>query len=324
MVSLTDIWHAKNNLKDRVHRTNLIHSSSLSTKVGAEVYLKCENFQKTGAFKVRGAFNKILSLSQEKKQKGVVAFSSGNFAQAVAYAATSLGIPSTIVMPQWVSKTKAQATKAYGATVIIHGNTHPEIHEKALEIKEKYSMELLHPYDDPKTIAGQGTIGLEILDCIPDIDTVFVPIGGGGLISGIGVAVKSILPKAKLIGVEPKGSCSMYKSREAKKRTAVQCSSIADGLLVEEPGNYTYDLTEKYVDEIITVKEEEIEETVLYLLHTTKMLVEPSGAVSVAGLLSKKVNLGKNNIAVISGGNCNFPVLEKILGKYSPNHMLND
>ncbi|NMB16087.1 MAG: pyridoxal-phosphate dependent enzyme [Firmicutes bacterium] len=314
MITLADIWEARNRIQGRVHKTDTIPSNSLGDMTGSKVFIKAENFQKAGSFKVRGAFNKILSLPEEKRAKGVIAFSSGNHAQAVAYAARALKIPATVVMPPWANPIKLKATRAYGARVVLYGQTSLDMASKAMEIKENESLELVHPFDDPMTIAGQGTIGLEILGAVPDINSVYVAIGGGGLIGGIALAIKSISPRTKIIGVQPVGSCSMLASRRAGRVTEIdQCVTIADGLVAKKPGENTFLLADKYVDEIITVEDEAIKAAMLYLLERMKLLVEPSGAVSLAGLLSGSVPLGPKSLAVLSGGNCDPGFLGSIL-----------
>lgn len=314
MLTLQDIWEAKKRLIGRIHKTETVYSTSLSTMRKTGIYLKTENLQKTGSFKVRGAFNKILTLPQEKRERGVIAFSSGNHGQAVAYAAGNIGIPATVVMPEWAVIKKVNATKGYGARVILHGKTSMQMEEKAMEIREKEGLEFVHPFDDPMVMAGQGTLGLEVLESLPDVDTVFVAIGGGGLISGTALAIKSICPKVKIVGVQPEGSCSMLLSRLAGKVVETdRVDTAADGLTAKKPGELAFATVEKYVDEIITVTEDEIMDTLKLVLGRTKLLVEPSGATSLAGLLSEKVPLGDKNVAVLSGGNCDFSVLGRSL-----------
>jgi threonine dehydratase len=314
MVSLVDIWCAKQRIAGRVHRTPMVLSASLSQLVGSEVNLKAEHLQKTGSFKVRGAFNRILSLPAEAKSRGVVAFSSGNHAQAVAYAARELGIPATVVMPPWGNPAKLAATRGYGAEVVLYGQTSLEMAARAREPQEERGLAFIHPFDEPTTIAGQGTLGLEILEDCPDADCIFVPIGGGGLIAGIAAAVKSLCPSARMIGVQPEHSCSMYLSRQAGQITEIErCETAADGLVAKKPGVLTFQMAEAYVDEIITVTEKGIEDSQVYLMQRTKMLVELSGAVGLAGLLSGSVRPGRRNVVLLSGGNCNLGLLGQAL-----------
>jgi len=314
VLTLQDIWESKKRLIGRIHKTDTIYSTSLSAMKKTGVYLKTENLQKTGSFKARGAFNKILTLSPEKRERGVIAFSSGNHGQAVAYAAGNIGIPATVVMPEWAVPNKINATKGYGARVVLFGKTSMQMEEKAMEIKEKEGLEFVHPFDDPMVMAGQGTLGLEVIESLPDVDTVFVAIGGGGLIAGTALAIKSICPKVRVIGVQPEGSCSMLLSRLAGKVVETdRVDTRADGLTAKKPGELAFAIAEKYVDEIITVAEDEIEDALKLLLGRTKLLVEPSGAVSLAGLSSEKVPLGGKNVAVLSGGNCDFGFLGKSL-----------
>lgn len=305
MITLADVWEAQNRIQGYIHKTDTIMSNSLTEMAGNKVFVKAENLQKTGSFKVRGAFNKILSLPEKKRARGVIAFSSGNHAQAVAFAARALKIPATVVMPTWANPVKLKATRAYGARVVLYGQTSMDMANKAMEIKENEDLELVHPFDDPMTIAGQGTVGLEILAAVPDINSIYVAIGGGGLIGGIALTIKSVSPKTKVIGVQPAESCSMLISRQAGKVTEIeQCTTIADGLVAKKPGDNTFLLAEKYVDEIITVEDKDIKAATLYLLERMKLLVEPSGATSLAGLLSGSIPLDSKNLAVLSGGNC--------------------
>ena len=316
MVSLADIWHARQQIAGRVHRTPMVFSASLSQTVGSDVYLKAEHLQKTGSFKVRGAFNKILSLPAEVRNRGVVAFSSGNHAQAVAYAARELGIPATVVMPPWGNPAKLAATRDYGAEVVLYGQNSLEMAERARELQEERGLAFIHPFDDPMTIAGQGTLGLEILEDSPFADCIFVPIGGGGLIAGIAAAVKNHCPAVRMIGVQPEHSCSMLLSRQAGQVTETdRCETAADGLVAKKPGVLTFQMAEEFVDDILTVTETEIEESQIFLLQRTKMLVELSGAVGLAGLLSGKIPSGRKNVVLLSGGNCNLGLLGSALVK---------
>ncbi|WP_162991020.1 threonine ammonia-lyase [Biomaibacter acetigenes] len=316
MISISDIWEARRKITENVWRTRLVFSRSLSEKMGTMVYLKPENLQKTGSFKVRGAMNKILSIPEKERHRGVVAFSSGNHAQGVAFSAKLAGVSATIVMPEWAAKNKMAATRSYGARVVQYGKNSVEMESKARAIMESDNRLFVHPFDDEDIIAGQGTIGLEILEDLPDVDTIFIPIGGGGLISGISLAVKSIYPKIRIVGVQPSNSCSMLVSRKAGKINEIEsCDTIADGLTAKRPGENTFSLCEKYVDDIITVNDDEIVETMCLLLERTKQLAEPSGVVGLAGIMSGRIGLGKKNVAVISGGNCNFSVLAECIMK---------
>jgi threonine dehydratase len=320
MLVLEDILKARDIIGKYVHKTPILSSSTIDKIAGGEIYFKCENFQKTGSFKLRGAFNNILSNLEKNREKGVIAFSSGNHAQAVAYAARALDIKATIIMQEFPNLIKVRATKGYAANVILYGKDGLEMEEKAMEIKEKENYNLIHPYDDYEIIAGQGTIGLEILDDLPDVGEVYVPIGGGGLISGIATSIKSLRPEIKVIGVEPEKSCSMLTSVSNNKITEVAaCKTIADGLTAQIPSIKTFDIVRKYVDEIIIVSEEEIKEAVLLYLLRAKLFIEPSGAVTLAAILNKKVKSQNKKLAVISGGNSDTIVFEKILNEFNKN-----
>ncbi len=310
------ILKAREVLKSVVHETPLTHSTFFSNITGKTVYLKLENLQKTGSFKVRGAYFKIYSLLPDVKVKGVVTASSGNHAQGVAYSAKELGIKSTIVMPETTPPYKVNAVKSYGSEVILHGRIYDDAYAKALEISESSGAYLIHPFDDPYVIAGQGTIGLEIFEQLPDVDTVLVPIGGGGLISGIALALKSRLGnKVKIIGVEPKNAS---KTRESLiKGSPVRISpntSIADGVLTKGLGSLTFKIIRDFVDDVVEVDEDSIARAMYLLLERTKLLVEGAGALPIAALLSYKDEVpGKNVVAVLSGGNADLTILYRII-----------
>lgn len=318
MLKLENILTARELIKNYIHKTPIMCSKSIDQLIGGKTYFKCENLQKTGSFKVRGAFNNILSDLESNKKNGVIAFSSGNHAQAVAFAASTINIKSTIVMLKKANPIKVKATRNYGANVVLFGKDSLEMEQKTLEIIDKENYNLIHPFDAIRTIAGQGTVGLEVLEDISDIDEIYIPIGGGGLISGIAMSIKGISPKTKVIGVQPETSCSMLKSLEKNKIVAVDsCNTIADGLVAKKPGVNTFNLTKRFVDEIITITEQEIEESVLLLLLRTKSLIEPSGAVSLAGIMKNKASTKKSRVAILSGGNCDTFVLENILNKFN-------
>ena len=289
MVKLQDVWEARENLTHIIHQTRLDLSFTFSELSGNEVYLKTENLQKTGSFKIRGAYNKIASLTPQEREKGVIAASAGNHAQGVAFGATKAGIPSTIVMPEGAPLAKVVATRGYGANVVLHGGVYDDAYQKALELQKETGATFVHAFDDPEVIAGQGTIGLEIVDELPDIDTILVPVGGGGLISGIAVAVKSLKPKVKIIGVEAQGAASVLASREKGELYALtSASTIADGIAVKCPGKLTFELIQEYVDDIVTVSDEEIASTMLLLLERAKLVAEGSGAAALAALVYQK------------------------------------
>lgn len=316
-VDLNRIKEAQKNISEVVRRTPLFYSSTFSKVTGYEIYLKCENKQKTGSFKLRGAFNKIMALTDEEKKNGVLASSAGNHAQGVAYAATTCGIKSTIVMPSNAPQAKVEATRGYGAEVIQHGEVYDECYEKALEVQKETGSTFISPFNDEDIIAGQGTIALEILQELPDVDAILVPIGGGGLISGIAVAAKSINPGIKIIGVQAEIIASSKTSLEAGKVVTVKgIKSLADGISVQTPGEICFEYIRKYVDEIVTVSEDEIAKACFTLMERSKLVAEGAGAVPMAALLSNKIKVHAKKIAVlISGGNIDISMVSKILNR---------
>jgi len=317
VVKLQDIWQARENLYGVIHETKLDLSHTFSTLSGNEVYLKTENLQKTGSFKIRGAYNKIVSLTEDEKKKGVIAASAGNHAQGVAYGATKAGISSTIVMPEGAPLSKVLATKGYGAEVVLHGHVYDDAYQKALDLQKETGATFIHAFDDKEVIAGQGTIGLEILDELPEVDAIVVPIGGGGLISGIAVAVKTLKPNVRVIGVEAEGAACAKASRESQKICQLTTAqTIADGIAVKCPGELTFELIEKYVDDIVTVSDEEIASTILLLLERAKLVAEGSGAASLAAVLYRQDLLKNKKVAVvISGGNIDVNFTSRIIEK---------
>lgn len=314
-VTLENIQQARETLKDVVSSTHLLPSKKVGLLSGNQVYFKTENLQKTGSFKIRGAYNKIANLTQKQKSKGVLASSAGNHAQGVALGARAYGIESTIVMPIGAPVAKVTATQSYGAKVVLHGSVYDEAYEKALEIQKETGATFLHPFDDPDVIAGQGTIGLEILDELKDVDAIVVPIGGGGLISGIAIAAKSINPNIQIIGVEPENAASMKASVERGQVTSLtSCGSIADGIAVKTPGQLTFSIVKDYVDQIVTVSEDEIAKAILTLMEDEKIVAEGAGAASVAALMSGKINLKNSKIvSMISGGNIDMNMVMNII-----------
>jgi len=312
----SEIMKAKELIKEYIHETPIDKSSTLSRLLNADVYLKLENLQKTGSFKVRGAFNKLFSLTEEQRKRGVIAVSAGNHAQGVAYAASKLNIRSIVIMPETAPVSKYLATKSYGAEVILYGKYIHESMKKAEEIINEKNLTLIHPYDDINVIIGQGTLGLELLKYEPDI--VVVPIGGGGLISGISLALKARKKDVKIIGVQSTASPSMKVSKELGRLVEIEPSySIADGILVKTPSEITFKIVQEFVDDIVLVDDEEIANAIIYLLERNKTLAEGAGAASVAALLSGlvKVESGKKIISVISGGNIDLTLLSKIIDK---------
>ncbi|OQY41437.1 MAG: threonine ammonia-lyase [Fusobacteriia bacterium 4572_74] len=316
-VSLEDIQMAQKVLKPVIKDTALLECKELSKITGGNVYLKAENLQLTGSFKIRGAFNKISNLSDAEKAAGVIASSAGNHAQGVALSATKLGIKSTIVMPEIAPLSKVAATKNFGAEVVLHGSVYDDAYAKACEIQKETGATFLHPFDDKFVIAGQGTIGLEILDQLEDVDVVLVPIGGGGIISGISTAIKAIKPSVKIIGVEAAHApCMKSAIEKGEVYTIDSKATIADGIAVRRAGNLTYEIVKENVDEFVTVTEAEIARAVLLLLEKGKIVAEGAGAVSVAALLNNNLDLkGKNIVSVISGGNLDVNLMERIINK---------
>lgn len=317
MITLSEVQAARERLAKVVHKTELTYSRTFSELAGNEVYLKNENLQKTGSFKIRGAFNKIASLTDEEKQCGVIASSAGNHAQGVALGATLYGIPSTVVMPAGAPLAKVMATRGYGAEVVLHGAAYDDAYAKAVEIQKKTGATFVHPFNDPQVVAGQGTIGLEVLADLPDLDAIVVPIGGGGLISGIAVAVKETKPDVKVIGVQAAGAPSMLASQRAGHITTLSSvATIADGIAVKTPGELTFATVQKYVDDIVTVEEDEIANAILMLLERAKVVAEGAGAAPVAAILQHKINLtGKKVAAVISGGNIDVNILARVIDR---------
>ncbi len=318
MVSLAEIQAASLLLKGKVIRTPLIYSPTFSEMSGAEVFLKLETMQKAGSFKVRGAANRILSSVSEIGPKGVIAASAGNHAQGVAVAASMAGVPATIVMPTWVSLSKQEATLGYGATVILRGNNLEESIGEACTLAKRGSMTFIHPYDDPRVIAGQGTIGLEILEDLPETDLVVVPVGGGGLISGIATAIKSQRPGTRIVGVQANACPSAASALDAGFPTTVEAlPTIADGIRVKRVGDITFPIMKDLVDEMVLVDEQAIVDAILQLLERKKVLSEGAGAAPLAALLSGKIDLhtGEHVVLVISGGNVDTFLLERILKK---------
>lgn len=315
-MNIKEIRAAREALEGIVKRTPLDGSRTLSELSGCRVFLKTENMQRTGSFKVRGAYNKIKNLSAEEKERGVIAASAGNHAQGVALAAHSAGIRSTVVMPEHTPVSKVSATKGYGAQVVLFGQSYDDAYNKALEIQQKTGATFIHAFNDPFIIAGQGTIGLEIVEDLPEVDVVLVPIGGGGLISGIATAVKALVPGAKVIGVEAKGAACACKSLAAGAPVSLETvQTIADGIAVKRPGDLTFEIIKQMVDDIVTVTDDEIAHAILHLLERSKLVVEGAGAVGVAALLYEKVKKlkGANVVAVLSGGNIDINIVSRII-----------
>lgn len=315
-LNLERIKKAQENIKEVVRKTPLFYTSTFSKQCGCNLYLKCENKQKTGAFKLRGAYNKVASLTEEEKSKGVIASSAGNHAQGVAYAATAFGVKSTIVMPVTAPQAKVQATKGYGADVIQAGQVYDECYAKAVEVQKETGATFLHPFNDLDVMAGQGTIGLEILEELQDVDVIVVPIGGGGLIAGIATAAKSIKPSVRVIGVQPEIVASTKASLEkGEVVTLPGAKSLADGISVSTPGDICFEYIKKYVDEVVTVSEDDIAYGMFSLMERNKLIAEGAGASPIAALLAGKVEgiKGKNVVALVSGGNVDIATVSKII-----------
>jgi threonine dehydratase len=319
MVNLSDIQSALARVRKSIHVSPCTRSETFSTLTGHALYLKLENRQRTGAYKERGALNKLLSLSDEERAGGVIAASAGNHAQAVAYHASNLGIRARIVMPLPTPLIKVSATRGYGADVVLHGSNYDEAYEEALRLSAQDHLTFVHAFDDDAVIAGQGTLGLELLEQYPDLDCVVVPIGGGGLIGGIGCALKETNPRIHVVGVQPARIPSVKLARtEGKAVTLPSAVTIADGIAVRRVGERTLPLVQKYVDDIVTVEEEEIANAVLLLLEREKMLAEGAGAAALAALVNRRISLlrettGKKVIAVVSGGNIDVTLLARII-----------
>lgn len=316
-VTLEDVKQARENIKDVALRTDLLENVRLSERTGAKVFYKCENLQRTGSFKLRGAYNKIAHLTEEEKACGVIASSAGNHAQGVAMGAKNAGIKATICMPANAPVSKVAATKSYGAEVVLHGQVYDDAYEKAVQIQKETGATFLHPFDDKYVIAGQGTIGLEIFEQSEgQVDTVLVPIGGGGIIAGISVALKALNPKIKVVGVQTCNIPSMKVSMEnGKVTTAFNDTTIADGIAVRTPGSLTFDIISENVDSVVTVTEEEVAEAILYMMESQKIVAEGAGAVSTAALLSGKYKpaQGERVVCVVSGGNVDINTLYRIM-----------
>lgn len=314
-LNLRDFERAAKRLEGIVHKTELVCSSTFSQMAGGEVWLKCENRQKTGSFKIRGAANKIGALAERGEVKAVVASSAGNHAQGVAFAAHSHGIPATIVMPKAAPIAKVQATEGYGAKVVLYGDCYDEAYAKAMEICEAEGATFLHPFDDYEVMAGQGTVALEILRELPTVDTVVVPVGGGGLLSGVAACIKQVNPRVRVIGVQAEGASAVYQSfRVGKHMTTKGVSTIADGIAVGNPGEHTVEMILKYADDMVTVSDNDISAAILLLMERTKQIVEPSGASSLAAVLAGKVEArDRRTVCLLSGGNIDVSFIHRVI-----------
>ena len=313
MLTLDNVYKASYVLRDVVRKTDIIYAPKL--KPGSEIYLKTENLQITGSFKVRGAYYKMTKLSEEERKRGVVACSAGNHAQGVALAAQKNGIQAVICLPDGAPISKIEATKSYGARVELVEGVYDDAYKKALDLRDSEGYTFVHPFDDEDVIAGQGTIALEIADQLPELDSVIVPIGGGGLISGIAYAIKSINPNVKVYGVQAAGAPSMFNSlKDGKIEELSSVSTIADGIAVKKPGELTYEIVSKYVDKIVTVSDDEISAAILALMEQHKLVTEGAGAVAVAAAMFGKVETeGKKTVCILSGGNIDVTILSRVI-----------
>lgn len=298
------------NIADAIHRTPLLFSHTISDIVGQPVILKFENLQKTGSFKVRGALNSIVSLDDNTRKRGVITTSAGNHAQAVAWAANRAGTCATVVMPAHASESKIRASKKYGAEVILQ-DTVFDAFDLSLELAKKNKLNFIHPFDDPITIAGQGTIGIEIIEEIPNVENVIVPIGGGGLISGIALAIANLAPSARVFGVEPYGASAMRQSLDKGRAIHLNAiDTVADGLGAPMAGELNFKIVQNHVEDVVLVSDDEIRQAMRFVLDHTKTLAEPAGAATIAALLKKKIDIKKGPVvAIISGGNVDLEML---------------
>ncbi len=314
-MTLDKIYHAAFVLKDIIRKTDVIAAPELNPD--ANIILKTENLQVTGSFKVRGAAYKISQLSDEEKARGVIACSAGNHAQGVALAATKAGAKSLICLPDNAPLSKIEATKKYGADVCLVPGVYDDAYNKALELRDSEGYTFVHPFNDEDVIAGQGTIGLEILEQVPDVDAVIVPVGGGGLISGVAYAIKALNPNVKVYGVQAAGAPSMVNSvKEGKIKRLASVTTIADGIAVKEPGDLTFDLVSQYVDELVTVTDDEVAAAILALIEQQKLCAEGAGAVSVAAAMFNKVPVaGKKVVCLVSGGNIDVTILSRVIDR---------
>lgn len=316
-MTIDSIREARDRLASVVQRNRLDHSSTFSAMTGGDVYLKCENLQKTGSFKVRGAYNKIAKLAENGGANSIVACSAGNHAQGCAFAASAMGMKATIVMPKTTPIAKINATEGYGAKAELYGDCYDDAYLRAREIEKTEGAVFIHPFDDEDVIAGQGTLGLEMLEEVPDLDCIIVPAGGGGLLAGVAFAVKSIDPRVRVIGVQAEGAPAISLSFREKKHIATDSVyTIADGIAVKNPGNITMDMIDRYADDVMTVSDGDIASAIIHLIERTKLVVEPAGATPLALLLSGKLNVrGKKVACLLSGGNIDVSTIGKIIDR---------
>lgn len=315
MLTLDKVYQASYLLKKVLRPTSVVPDPFIDSE--SKIYLKTENLQETGSFKVRGAYYKISQLSEEEKRCGVIACSAGNHAQGVALAAKENGINALICIPDGAPISKVEATKSYGAEVCLVKGVYDDAYNRAVEIQKEQGRTFIHPYDDEDVIAGQGTIGLELLQQVPDLDAVVLPVGGGGLISGVAFVIKSLNPSCKVYGVQAEGAPSMVEALHQHQRKSLNTvHTIADGIAVKCPGELTYQLCEKYVDELVTVSDDEVSSAILHLIEKHKMIAEGAGAVSLAAVMAGKIDtVGKKTVCVISGGNIDVTILSRVISR---------
>ena len=319
-IHIQDIQKAMGVLKGHIHKTELSLSQHISRLAGCPIYLKHENCQRTGSFKIRGALNKLSTLSEKEKSKGIVASSAGNHAQGVAWAANIFSVPSYIVMPQTTPLVKVNATKGYGANVILKGDIYDEAYVYAQKLIQEKGYLFVHPYEDPLIIAGQGTIGLEIIECLEDVSCVIIPVGGGGLASGIATAIKTLKPKCRVIGVQAASAPSMTETFQKKQIQIIHpcATSLTDGVSMKTPSELIYkNYLSHLLDDMVVVNDEQISQALLFLLERTKTLVEGSGALTVAAVTYKNLSLTGKTVAILSGGNIDLSLLAKLI-KFQP------
>ena len=315
MITIDKIYKAAQVLKDTARLTDLIPAPNLNPD--SEIYLKAENLQLTGSFKLRGAFYKISTLSQEEKERGIIACSAGNHAQGVALSAKQAGIKATIFIPSIAPISKIEATRKYGAEIKLIDGVYDDAYNAALQYQKETNAIFIHPFDDDEIIAGQGTIGLELMNQMPDLDAVIVPIGGGGLVSGVAFAIKTLNPKCKVYGVQAQGAKSMINALEHNEiETLKSVQTFADGIAVKTPGETTFDICSKYVDEVVSVSDDEIATAILTLIEQQKLIAEGAGAVSVAAAMFNKVPIkGKKTACIVSGGNIDVNILSRVINR---------
>ncbi|MBR1908071.1 threonine ammonia-lyase [bacterium] len=315
MITIDKIYNAAQVLKDNIRTTDLIPAPNLN--MNSEIYLKAENLQLTGSFKLRGAFYKISTLSKEEKERGIIACSAGNHAQGVALSAKNAGIKATIFIPSIAPISKIEATRKYGAEIKLIDGVYDDAYNAAIQYQKETNAIFIHPFDDDEIIAGQGTIGLELINQMPDLDAVIVPIGGGGLISGVAFAIKTLNPKCKVYGVQAQGAKSMINALEHNEiETLKSVQTFADGIAVKTPGETTFDICSKYVDEVVSVSDDEIATAILTLIEQQKLIAEGAGAVSVAAAMFDKVPIkGKKTACIVSGGNIDVNILSRVINR---------